>query len=66
MLRKIAEEVRCGRRSDYMFRSNGTLLKEKRLHVPHIKALKDNILEEAYSSTYAIHPGSTMQVVLNP
>ncbi|TYK13508.1 envelope-like protein [Cucumis melo var. makuwa] len=54
----IMEEVRCGRRSDYVFRSDDALLNEKRLCVPHIKALKDNIWEETHSSAYMMHPRS--------
>ena len=30
VLRKLVEEVRCDRRSDYTFRSDGTLIKERR------------------------------------
>ncbi|KAA0025335.1 uncharacterized protein E5676_scaffold718G00170 [Cucumis melo var. makuwa] len=32
-LRKLVEEVRCDRRSDYAFRKDGALLKDKRLCV---------------------------------
>lgn len=35
------------------------MLKEKRLCVPCIKALMDNILEKAHSSAYMMDPGST-------
>ena len=59
MLKKLAEEVRCKRQLDYMFKGDSVLLKEKRLCVPHNKALKESILEETHSSAYAMHPGST-------
>ena len=58
-LRRLAKKVRCKRRSDYVLRKDGVLLKDKRLYVPQNKALKDNILEKAHSSAYAMHPGST-------
>lgn len=58
-LRKLTEEVRCERRSDYTFRKDGALLKDKRFCIPQNKALKGSILEEAYSSAYAMHLGST-------
>lgn len=59
VLRKLAEEVRCQRRINYVFRSDGALLKEQRLCVPNIKALKESIFQEAHSSAYTMHLGST-------
>ena len=59
VLRKLAEKVKCERRSDYAFRSDGTLLKDKRLCVSNNKALKESILEKTHSSAYIMHPGST-------
>lgn len=59
VLRKSEEELRCGRRSDYSIKSDGALQKEKRLCVPHVKVMKDDILEEAHSLAYAMHPRST-------
>ncbi|KAA0036590.1 polyprotein [Cucumis melo var. makuwa] len=42
--RKMAEEVKCERRSDYAFRDGDALLKHKRLCAPQIKTLRDSIL----------------------
>ncbi|KAA0025874.1 Integrase, catalytic core [Cucumis melo var. makuwa] len=58
-LRKLAKEVRCERRSDYIFRSDGASLKEMRLCVPQNKAFKESILKEAHSSAYVMHATST-------
>ncbi|KAA0047015.1 hypothetical protein E5676_scaffold68G00720 [Cucumis melo var. makuwa] len=58
-LRKMGKEVRCKRWSDYMFRSDRALIKERRLCVPNNRALKESILEEAHNSAYAMHPEST-------
>lgn len=45
--------------TDYAFKGDGVLLKERRLCVPHNKALKESILEESNSLTYAMHLRST-------
>jgi hypothetical protein len=37
----------------------GTLLFKERLVVPKKEALKKKILDEAHTSRYSIHPGST-------
>jgi hypothetical protein len=39
--------------------AKGTLWFKKRLVVPKKEALKKNILDEAHTSKYSIHPGST-------
>lgn len=54
MFRKLAKEVRCEKRIDYAFRSDGALLKERRLCVLNIKALNESILEEAHSLAYTL------------
>ncbi|KAA0067054.1 putative Retrotransposon protein [Cucumis melo var. makuwa] len=59
MLRKLAEEVRQNQRLNYSLRGDSALMKYDRLCVPSDQAIKDQILEEAHSSAYAMHPGST-------
>ena len=59
ILRKIAEEVNLKQRTNFDIRSDGALLKQVRLYVPNDLTLKSAILEEAYSSAYAMHLGST-------
>jgi hypothetical protein len=39
--------------------AKGTLWFKERLVVPRREALKKNILDEAHTSRYSIHPGST-------
>ncbi|XP_038886146.1 uncharacterized protein LOC120076400 [Benincasa hispida] len=56
VLRKLAKEVRLKQNTDYMLRQNGALMKENRLCVPNNMTLNNEILEEAHSSAYAMHP----------
>ncbi|KAL0561549.1 hypothetical protein IC582_001983 [Cucumis melo] len=58
-LRKLAEEVRQNQRLNYSLRGDGALMKYDRLCVPSDQTIKDQISEEAHSSAYAMHPGST-------
>ena len=55
-MRKKVEE---GEQSDFSIRDDVALVIGSRLCVPATGQLKRKILEEAYSSTYAMHPGST-------
>ncbi|CAL9018390.1 unnamed protein product, partial [Prunus brigantina] len=52
-------EVENGDRTDYSVRNDGALMVGTRLYVPNDQALKREILEEAHSSAFAMHPGST-------
>ncbi|KAJ0097414.1 hypothetical protein Patl1_29223 [Pistacia atlantica] len=56
---KLMGEVSEGLRTDLWIRGDGMLMMENRLCVPNAEELKREILEEAHSSTYATHPGST-------
>lgn len=58
-LKRLKAEVSTGLRTDHAIRNDGLLVMENRLCVPDIAELKKEILEEAYSSAYAMHPGST-------
>ena len=55
-MRKKVEE---GEQSDFAIRDDGALVISYRLCVPANEELKRQTLEEAHSSTYAMHPGST-------
>ncbi|XP_022889124.1 uncharacterized protein LOC111404565 [Olea europaea var. sylvestris] len=58
-MRTLKEEVSVGLRTDYVIRNDGALaMGNNRLCVTDIPELKKEILEEAHSSAYAIHPGS--------
>ncbi|KAA0049889.1 Retrotransposable element Tf2 [Cucumis melo var. makuwa] len=59
MLRKFAEEVRLNQKLNYSLRGDGVLMKYDRLCVPRDQAIKDQIVEEAHSSAYAMHHDST-------
>jgi hypothetical protein len=58
-LRTLKAEVSAGLRTDYAIRSDGMLVMGNRLCVPDVAELKKEILEEAHSAAYAMHPGST-------
>ena len=55
MRKKIVE----GEQSDFAIRDDGTLVISSRVCAPAIEELKRQILEEAHSSAYVMHPGST-------
>ena len=55
-MRKKVEE---GERSDFDIRDDGALVIGSRLCVPANEELKRQILEEAHSSAFVMHPGST-------
>ncbi|KAI5330678.1 hypothetical protein L3X38_020804 [Prunus dulcis] len=55
----LRAEVESGTRTDCSVRNDGALMVGNRLYVPHDEALKREILEEAHSSAFAMHPGST-------
>ena len=43
----------------FIIRADGTLEFEGRLCVPKASALRKKILEEAHTSVFTVHPGST-------
>jgi len=58
-IKKLIEEVKAQQIMDDKLRSDGALLKHDRIYVPRNVEVKQAILEEAHSSAYAMHPGST-------
>lgn len=56
---KIIKDVRKGIRSDFHISERSGLMFRNQLCVPHDTSLKREILEEAHSSAYAMHPSST-------
>ena len=58
-LMSIKKKVEEGEQSDFAIRDNGALVIGSRLCVPATEELKRQILEEAHSFAYAMHPGST-------
>ena len=58
-LMSMRKKVEEGEQSDFAIRDDGALVIGSRLCVPATEELKRQILEEAHSSTYAMHPSST-------
>ena len=56
---KLKEEIEKGKKAEFQSRDDGMIVKGKRMCVPEYGELKRNIMEEAHSSAYAMHPGST-------
>nr|XP_033513240.1 uncharacterized protein LOC117277920 [Nicotiana tomentosiformis] len=56
---KRVEEVQNERESDFTLKKEGTLFYKNRLYVPNDNELRKNILIEAHSLPYAMHPGGT-------
>ena len=56
---KLKREAESGQLKGFSVRADGTLMMGHRLCVPDVGELKKEIMEEAHSSTYAMHPGST-------
>ncbi|KAL0560461.1 hypothetical protein IC582_000866 [Cucumis melo] len=58
-LQKKIEKSKKGLEVEFELRTDGAIVKQGRLCVPNISELKNAILEEAHSSAYAMHQGST-------
>ena len=56
---KLKREVESTKLKGFSVRANGTLMMGHKLCVPDVGDLKKEIMEEAHSSAYAMHPGST-------
>ena len=52
-------QVQEGKKQKHVVQDDGYLYYEGRICVPNVDDLRKNILEEAHSSSYAMHPGST-------
>ena len=56
---KLKGEVESGQRVDLSLREDGTVVMGQRLCVQDVGDVRREIMEEAHSSAYAMHPGST-------
>ena len=56
---KLKEEIKNGEKVEFQIRKDCMILKWQRICVPEYGELKRDIMEEAHSSTYVMHPGST-------
>jgi len=56
---KLSREVKSGEKLDFTFTEDGGLFYQNRLCVPCDDKLRREILNEAHTSPYAMHPGGT-------
>ena len=56
---KLRAEIEGGRKPEFQIRDDGVIVRGSRMCVPEIGELKREIMEEAHSSAYAMHPSST-------
>ena len=56
---KLKEEIEKGKKAEFQIRDDGMIGKGQRMCVLEYGELKRDIIEEAHSSAYAMHPGST-------
>ena len=56
---KLNEEIEKGKKAEFQIRDDGMIVKGQRMCVSEYGELKRDIMEEAHSSAYAMHPGST-------
>ncbi|KAL5739512.1 hypothetical protein ACOSQ2_028692 [Xanthoceras sorbifolium] len=56
---KLKDEIESGQRTYYSVSGDSTVTLGQRLCVPDVRELKREIMEEVYSSAYAMHPKST-------
>ena len=56
---KLKEEIEKGKKAEFQIMDDGMIVKGQRMCVPKYGELKRDIMEEAHSSAYAMHPSST-------
>ena len=56
---KLKEERKKGKKAEFQIRDDDMIVKGQRMCVLEYGKLKRDIMEEAHSSAYAMHPGST-------
>ena len=56
---KLKQEIEKGKKAEFQIRDDDMIVKGQRMSVLEYGELKIDIMEEAHSSTYAMHPGST-------
>ena len=56
---KLKEEIEKGKKAEFQIRDDGMIVNGQRMCVPEYGELKRDIMEEAHSSAYVMHPGST-------
>ena len=56
---KLKKEIEKGKKAEFQIIDDDMIVKGQRMCVPDYGELKRDIMEEAHSSAYAMHPGST-------
>ena len=56
---KLKEEIEKGKKTEFQIRDDDMIVKGQRMCVPEYGGLKRDVIGEAHSSSYAMHPGST-------
>ena len=56
---KLKKGIEKGKKAKFQIKDDGMIVKGQRMCVPEHGELKRDIMEEAHSSAYAMHPGST-------
>ena len=56
---KLKKDIEKGKKAEFQIRDDGMIVKGQRMCVPEYGKMKREIMEEAHSSAYAMHPGST-------
>ena len=56
---KLKEEMDKGKKTEFQIRDDDMIVKGQRMCVPKYGEPKRDIMEEAHSSAYSMHPGST-------
>ena len=56
---KLRAEIEGGRKPEFQIRDDGVIVRGGQMCVPEIGKLKREIMEEAHSSAYAMHPSSS-------
>ena len=56
---KLRAEIKGDRKPEFQIRDDGVIVRGSRMCVPEIGKLKREIMEEAHSSAYAMHPDNT-------
>ena len=60
---KLKREAESRQLKGFSERADGTLMMDHRLSVPNVGELKKEIMEEAHSFAYAMHPRSTKCII---
>ena len=55
----MIKDVQNGEKRDFTLREDGVLFYQNRLCVPNDEKFREEIMNEAHTSPYAIHPGGT-------